>query len=194
MAKGTKSGKGNFIIDETGDEPLDLLGHGGQKGVRESEGKRRKSVLGSSKVLKEEDGRIVVEVYSYLCCIKHVSNRKWQVPDETTEEEKPLEREELGAKKKGLGRLAEVRLSVMLLWWRIINFKIRAAKKGARRARLQHDVKGLDQCAPGRWCSRGCIPHLCELIQVLRLVALVMLKGRLPSSSPTPMLGSIPSL
>ncbi|KAF4693761.1 hypothetical protein FOZ60_010159 [Perkinsus olseni] len=27
--------------------------------------------------------------------------------------------------------------------------QIRAAKKGARRARLQHDVKGLDQCAPG---------------------------------------------
>ncbi|KAF4693760.1 hypothetical protein FOZ60_010158 [Perkinsus olseni] len=57
----SSTGKANFIIDEAGDEPLDLLGHGGQKGVRESDGRRRKSALGS-KMLKEEDGKIIVEV------------------------------------------------------------------------------------------------------------------------------------
>ncbi|KAF4653744.1 hypothetical protein FOZ61_008730 [Perkinsus olseni] len=86
------TGKANFIIDEAGDEPLDLLGHGGQKGVRESDGKRRKSALGSE-MLKEESGKIIVEV-----------------PEEAAGQKKSSEKlEETAPKKKGLGRLAEIR-------------------------------------------------------------------------------------
>ncbi|KAF4670710.1 hypothetical protein FOL47_001859 [Perkinsus chesapeaki] len=120
VTRGVKGadGKGGFVIDENGEEPLDLLGRGGQKGVKETTSmKGRRKVNEGNRILKEEDGKIIVEA-----------------PEEPTTNKKPeMEDAAIAIKKKGLGRLAE----------------IRAAKKGARRARLQHEVKGLDQCAPG---------------------------------------------